>query len=156
VLDRMASRQRYRCRFGLAGSQGQALVEAALVLPLLLILALGVVGVGRVVQAQIAVHAVSRETARAAAQANSASEAVSRGVARGQVVASGYQLTNGSLQLSVDPGPFARGGQVLVVTRYEVALGDLPLLGWLGVSVTSQHTERIDPYRSRWPAGGVP
>src|SRR5207249_11812615 len=51
-------------------SRGQALVETALVIPMLLLLALGVVGVGRVVQAQLAVSAAAREAARAGALAD--------------------------------------------------------------------------------------
>jgi hypothetical protein len=140
----------------LAAQKGQGLVETALVVPVLLSLAFGVVGVSRVVQAQLAVSAVAREAARGAALADSAADAAARGVARGQDVASGYRLTNGTLQLSVDPGSFARGGQIRGVARYEVALDDLPLLGWARVPVASDHVERIDLYRSHWTAGAKP
>ena len=47
----------------------------ALVVPLLLLLAFGVVGVGRVGQARLGVSAVAREAARAAALADSPAEA---------------------------------------------------------------------------------
>ena len=134
--------------------RGQALVETALVLPLLLLLAFGVVGVGRVVQAQMGVSAVARESARVAALANDPAEAVAVGLARAREVATGYRLTNGSLQVVVDPGSMARGSQVRAAVRYEVELGDLPLLGWARVSVASDHLERTDLYRSRWPMGG--
>ncbi len=129
---------------------GQALLETALVVPLLLLLAFGVVGVGRLVQAQLGVSAVAREAARAAALATGAEAAASQGRAHGQEVAAGYHLTNGSLRVSVDPGAFARGGQVGASARYEVALADLPLMGWARVAVSSQHVERLDLYRSRW------
>lgn len=135
------------------GQRGQALVETALVLPLLLLLAFGVVGVGRVVQAQMGVSAVARESARTAALANDPTEAMAVGLARAQEVATGYRLTNGSLQVVVDPGSMARGTQVRAAVRYEVELGDLPLLGWARVSVASDHLERTDLYRSRWPTG---
>ena len=46
-------------------SRGEALLETALVLPLLLLLAFGVVGAGRVTQARLGVSAASREAARA-------------------------------------------------------------------------------------------
>ena len=131
--------------------RGQAIVETALVLPLLLVLGLGVVGAGRVVQAQIGVSAVAREGARAAALAASPSAAAERGRAWALSVADGYRLTNGSLHLVVDPGSLARGGQVRAVARYDVALDDLPVLGWLNVQVASTHVEPVDPYRSRWP-----
>ena len=133
--------------------QGSVLIETAIVMPVLLVLALGVVGVSRVIQADTAIIAVAREAARSAAMANNASEAASRGLARGQNVAQGYALTNGTLQLAVDPGAFDRGGQVTAQAKYVVGLGDLPLLQWAQIPLSSSHTEQIDPYRSRWPVG---
>ena len=136
--------------------EGSALIEVALVLPLLLILAFGVVGIGRVVQAKMGVEAVVREAARVASLAETGEAAAGRGLAVGQAVASGYGLTNGSLALSVNPGSFERGGEVQASARYDVSLGDLPLLGWLHASVAGEHSERIDLYRSRWQAGRGP
>ena len=46
-------------------TEGQAFLEYALILPILLCLAFAVVGAGRVVQAQLGVSAVAREAARA-------------------------------------------------------------------------------------------
>ena len=141
------SRVPIRCR------RGQALVETALVLPLLLMLAIGVVGIGRLTSARMGVDAVVREAARAAAEANDAGSALNQGVARGQQVAAGYGLTDGTLQLGVDVGQFAPGGAVEASASYTVSFGDLPLLGWAQVTVRSSHVERIDIYRSRWPSG---
>jgi hypothetical protein len=124
-------------------------VETALVLPVLLLLAFGVLGAARVTQAQMGVSAVSREAARAGALGSSPSDAVTRGMARGRDIAAGSQLTNGSLQLRVDPGTMARGGQVQAVARYELTFDDLPLLSWVRVPLQSSHAELIDPYRSR-------
>jgi hypothetical protein len=132
------------------------LVEAALILPLLLLPVFGVVGVSRVIQAQMGVSAVAREAARAAALADSPAEAASLGLARGQEVATGYRLTNGSLRLTVEPGRFARGEPVRAVASYEVALDNLPLMGWARVRVADDHLERVDLYRSRWTSGGAP
>jgi len=135
------------------GEAGQALIETALVVPLLLLLAVGVVGGGRVVQGQLGVSAVAREAARAAAMANTAGEARARGLGRGQDVAAGYRLGNGSLALAVDPGDFARGGQIRAEARYDVTFDDLPLLNWARLTLTSRHLERIDAWRSRWSEG---
>jgi len=142
---------------GRTGSRqdGQAIIEMALVVPMLLLLAFGVVAVGRVTQAQMAVSAVARESAASAAMANDAAEAVARGTVRGRAVAEGYHLANGTLQFVIDAGTFARGGAVEASAHYEVVLNDLPLLGWVRVPVNSHHRERIDPYRSRWSAGGA-
>jgi hypothetical protein len=128
---------------------GQALVETALAVPLLLTLAFGVVAAGRVAHGQMAVGAVAREAARAAALADTAADARSRGVARGREVAAGYGL-DGSLEVRVEPGAFSRGGEVRASARGDVSLEDLPLLAWARVPVSSQHVERIDAYRSRW------
>jgi len=139
-----------------AGERGQALVELALVIPLLFILAFGVIGVGRVIQAQMAVSAVAREAARAEALANTPAEAASDGMARGQEVAAGYGLSAASLQLNVDPGSLARGAAVEASAHYTVDLSDLPLLGWGRITVSSSHSERVDLYRSFWQTGGSP
>ena len=137
-----------------AGRRGQALVETALVLPVLLVLAFGVIGVGRITQARMGVDAVARETARSAAIAGDAGDALSQGLARGQAVARGDGLTNGTLRLALDVGQFARGGDVVATSSYTVSFGDLPLLSWARLTVTSVHHEPIDPYRSRWTGGG--
>ncbi len=135
------------------GHPGQALIETALVTPMLLILAFGVIGVGRVTHAHVAVSATAREAARAGALADDAGQAQERGRARGEEVAKGYGLTGASFTLTVDPGSFERGGQVRASARYEVTLDDLPLLGWARVALASEHVERIDLYRSRWKTG---
>jgi len=130
-----------------------ALIETALVLPVVLLLVVGVIGVDRLIQARIGVSAVAHEAARSAALANSAAEASQQGLARAQQVAAGYKLINGSLKVQVDPGSFDRGGEVQASAQYDVALQDLPLLHWTHVEVMAQDKERIDLYRSRWQAG---
>src|SRR5262249_49726003 len=55
--------------------RGQALVELALVVPLLILLAVSVLGLSRVLQARMGVVGVAREAARAAALAQSPAEA---------------------------------------------------------------------------------
>jgi hypothetical protein len=137
-----------------ARSRGQSLVEAALVTPPLLLLAFGVLAAGRVAQAQMGVSAVAREAARAGALAGSPAEAVALATARGREVADGYRLTNGSLELDIDPGTFDRGDRLRAEARYQVTLDDLPFLGWARVEVASRQAERIDLYRSRWPTEG--
>jgi Flp pilus assembly protein TadG len=123
------------------------------VIPLLLLLAFGVVAVGRVTQAKMGVSAVAREGARAAALANNPADAAAQGIARGQAVAEGYRLSNGSLQIAIDSGGFTRGDRVRAEVSYQVSLADVPLLGTAGITVTSDHVERVDLYRSRWPTG---
>ena len=138
------------------GHRASAIIETALVVPLLLTIAFGIVGIGRVLQARLAVEAVAREAATSAAAANNAAQAQAHGLSRGRDVAAGYGLTNGSFRLTVDPGTFARGGQVMASAQYRVDLADLPLLQWTTVTLRSGHAEPIDLYRSRWPASAAP
>jgi Flp pilus assembly protein TadG len=132
------------------GQRGQALVETALALPVLLLLAVGVVGAGRLTAAQGAVSAVAREAAQAAAAANGTQEARLQGEDRALAVAEGYGLRLERLETTIDPGPFARGGVVRARVRYVVRLDDLPLLGWVHVQLESTDAERIGRFRSFW------
>ena len=135
--------------------RASAMVEAALVMPVFLLLIFGMLGASRVISAQMAVSAVSREAARAGALASTATAASGAGLARGKEVAGGYGLDNGSLVLSVDPGTFQRGGTVTSEARYTVQLTDLPLLHWTQITVSQRHAEPVDLYRSRWGAGAT-
>lgn len=136
------------CRV-LGDESGNAMIEAALVIPVVLAMVFGVVATGRVVQAQIAVQSVVREASRTLAVAPSLQEGLRAAQARALAVASGQGLTTNRLQLTVDPGAFARGGTVRTEASYPVTLGDLPLLGLVEVRVSSSHEERIEQYRSR-------
>jgi len=133
----------------LGEDSGSALLEAGLVLPALLVIAFGVVMTGRVVQAQIGVQAVAREAGRTLAAAPSAPEGLDYAGLRALAVADGYGLAVGRLGVTLDAGTFDRGGTVQAQASYKVALGDLPLLGVLEVTVTSSHQERVELYRSR-------
>jgi Flp pilus assembly protein TadG len=135
-------------------ARGQAVLELALVLPLLLLLAFGSIGVGRVVQAQMAVSAAAREAARQAALAplppgGSAADAKQAGEARGQAVASGYGLR--AAVVTVDTSGFDAGSWVRADVTYAVSESDLPLLKWTSFSLHDSHLERVDPYRSQAP-----
>ncbi len=128
---------------------GSALIEAALVLPAVLVIAFGVVMAGRVAQAQVAVQAAAREAGRALAVAPSASAGLASARERAFAIADGHGLAPERLGVSLDAGAFARGGTVRAQTWYGVGLGDLPLLGRIEVTVSSSHEERIELYRGR-------
>jgi hypothetical protein len=98
----------------------------------------------------MAVEAVAREAARAASMADTVADARARGLARGREVAGGYGLADGSLDVRIEPGAFRRGGAVRGSVRGGVALDDLPLLSRVHVTVSGEHVELIDAYRSRW------
>jgi Flp pilus assembly protein TadG len=134
--------------------RAQAILELALVLPLLLLLAFGAVGVGRVIQAQMALSAVAREAARQAALAplppgGSAAYAKVSGESRGQFVAQGYGLK--TAVVSVDTSGFDAGSWVRAEATYVLSERDLPLLKWTTFTLHDSHLERVDPYRSQSP-----
>jgi Flp pilus assembly protein TadG len=135
---------------------GQALVETALVLPLLLFLGIGVVGVARITQARLAVDAVAREAARAGAMAASPSDAASAALGRGLAIADADHLDRQNLHLAVDVGQFRPGGTVQAEARYDVSLADLPFFRGLVVPLAGAHQEFVDPYRSRVSGGAGP
>ena len=131
------------------GESGQALVEAALAIPVLLVLVFGVVAAGRVVEAKIAVQAAARESSRALAVAPSEEQGIADALTAGENVANGYGLDGSRLTIEFDSGGFDRGGTVTSEVRYSVSLSDLPLLSFIDVDVGASHSERIDIYRSR-------
>ena len=125
---------------------GQAVVEAALVLPLILVLVLGVFAVGVVGRTDAALLAVAQEAARAAATAGSAGEAAAHGVARGQQVAEGYRLSGTSI--SVDARDFRAGGHVRADATVTVSLVGLSVFGPARITLHQQQVEPVDPYRN--------
>ncbi len=132
-----------------SAERGQALVEAAMVIPVLLLLAFGVVMAGRVSHAKVAVQAAAREASRALATAPSEQEGLAAALAAARSVAEGYGLSPQELAVTVEANGFRRGGTAIADVSYRVPLGDLPLLNRLEVTVSSSHSERIDLYRSR-------
>ncbi|HLZ27853.1 MAG TPA: NERD domain-containing protein [Chloroflexota bacterium] len=128
----------------------QALVEVALVLPIVVGLLFGTLAISRVVQAQTAVVAVAHEAARAAAMGTSPADAVVRMRQRVDLVAPGLGLDPRAVALDWDVSAFAaERGQVSATVTYRVDLGDLPVVGWVPVpTVRAQHVEWVDPFRS--------
>jgi Flp pilus assembly protein TadG len=132
-----------------AAEAGQALVEAALVIPVLVVLLSGVVMVGRIAHARLAVQAAAREASRALATAPSEQEGVTAAREAARSVTDDYGLSQDGLSVNVESNGFQRGGMADARVTYRVTLDDLPLLGPLEVTVTGSHSERIDLYRSR-------
>ncbi|MDO8616123.1 MAG: TadE/TadG family type IV pilus assembly protein [Dehalococcoidia bacterium] len=131
------------------GESGQALVEAAIVLPVLLVLVFGVVMAGRVVHAKIAVQAAAREAGRALATAPSEDQGLTDADDAARSAADGYGLAADGLTVDLQPNGFERGGTVRATVSYDVGLRGLPLLDALDITVSSSHSEQVDPYRSR-------
>ncbi len=130
----------------LRASRGQALVEAALVLPLMLVLVMGVFVVGVVGRTDSALLAVAQEAARAAATASNPGDAASHGVARGTQVADGYRLREAIV--TVDARDFRPGGQVRADATVTVSLATIPIFGPTAIRLHHEHAEPVDPFRN--------
>lgn len=140
--------RRIAARFA-RGESGQALVEAALVLPVLLVLIFGVVMAGRVVHAKIAVQAAAREASRTLATAPSEEQGLTAADDAARSAADGYGLPADDVAVELESNGFERGGAVTASVSYDVGLGGLPLLDAVDITVSSSHSEQVDPYRSR-------
>jgi hypothetical protein len=137
----------------LGNTRGQALLELALVVPVLLMLVGMTVLAGRVLQARAGIAAAGREAGRAYAESTGAGPGFTRAVSRAREVASGYRLAPGRFDVAIGDEGFARGGAVTVRTAYAVPVDDIPLAsvfaGGPSVTVRYDHRERIELYRSR-------
>jgi nuclease-like protein/TadE-like protein len=137
-------------RGGALRQSAQALVELALLLPLVLVLLFGTVALSRIVQARTAVIAVAQEAARAAALASTQADALDRMRVRADLVAPGLGLDARALVLGWDVSQFnADPGEVIALVDYPVGLRDLPMIGGLPtLMVHAEHAEWVDPFRS--------
>jgi hypothetical protein len=137
-------------------ARGQALVELACGLSVILVLVFALLGVARVTTALLGLTAVTREAARVGARAPDAATAFDWAVARGQQVAAEYGL--GEVLLDVDTSGFdvqsGQGafvpGEIRVRADATVDLSDVPLVAWAQVQVPLERrfAEVVDPYRS--------
>jgi hypothetical protein len=132
-----------------SAQSAQALVEAALALPIVLALLFGTVALSRLIQAQTAVVAIAHEAARAGALGNTPEDAINRMRSRVNLVAPGVGLDPRLVVLDWDVSSFARaGGRVSASVRYMLDFGDLPLAGWIPAPVVrAEHVEWVDPFR---------
>src|SRR5947209_15421942 len=97
---------------------GQAVVELALALPVLLLVVFGLLGAGRLTATIVSVSAVAREAARAGALGTSTADAALRAQLRGQAVAADDGLRAADLDLVVDASTFGPAGEVRATATY--------------------------------------
>ena len=138
-----------------------------MVLPLLIMLAFGAVGVGRLVQARMALDAATREAARTTAVAamprfgahdqRARHDAEHEGEEQGGRVANGYGLRDADIRVTAED--FGPGSWVEANGTYTVTEVDLPfmrqvfatVLSGRGIELHAHHLERVDRFRSYSP-----
>jgi Flp pilus assembly protein TadG len=128
---------------------GQALLEFALIVPLLVGVAVGTIGIGRLLWCEQVVGALASDAARAGALGSSSSDARERANARATQMAEDAQLRMDQLRVSVDTTEFGRGGWVEVDATYALLTPT-----WIGpdqlqaITVQASAREPVDRFRS--------
>ena len=128
--------------------RGSASLELVLVTPVVVVLLLFVVFVGRVAQARADVDRAARDAARAASIARTSEAARSQGdsAARATLAAGGVSCQR--LDVTIDVVQFRAGGTVDATVTCTIGLGDLAMLDVPGSrTVASTFTEPVDTYR---------
>jgi Flp pilus assembly protein TadG len=130
------------------GEAGAAVAEFAVVAPLLLVLLLGVVFVGRLARAEGQVEGAARDAARAAAarRTTAAATTAARVEAAAALDASGVSCRE--MGVAVATAGFQAGGAVTVTVTCVVSLANLDLLGLPGSTTRrATATAPIDLFR---------
>ena len=131
-----------------AAARGSASVELVLVTPVLLVLLLFVVALGRLADARAQVDGAARDAARSASIARGPDSALA-----GAEAAAAARLVEGDvtcrhLDVQVQLGALRPGGIVTANVTCDVDFGDLTLLGVPGSrAVTANAAEVYDAYR---------
>jgi Flp pilus assembly protein TadG len=130
--------------------RGGATVEMVIIAPLLIMMMLFVVGLGRLASTREVVDGAARDGAREASMARNPSDAVHRAQAVVQSTLQGRQVTCQSLHVNTDAtnATFQPGGTVKVDVSCTVVNSDVVLSGLPG-SATLHGTSAapIDQYR---------
>ncbi|MEZ5165727.1 MAG: hypothetical protein R2695_04250 [Acidimicrobiales bacterium] len=142
------------CPRRLRGERGQ--IGGMEVIPLGLLVLVGItlllVNVWAVVDAKLAVTAAAREATRAYVESDDADAAAREAVRRAEETIAAYGRHDGRATIGTPmlDGPFARCARVSVTVAYDVPAIRIPFLGGFGssTSVTSAHSELVDPFRS--------
>lgn len=132
--------------------RGSAPVEMVLLTPVLLVLLLFVVAVGRIADARGQVEAAARDAARAGTLARSPARAQTEAIAAVEARLDQGGAACRHLATTIDASRFAAGGAVTASVTCTVDLGDLTLLRIPGSrAVTATATEPVDRFRGIEP-----
>ena len=134
---------------GRRDERGSATVELVILTPLLILLLLFVVCLGRLAGARIDVSGAAAQAARAASIARSPAAASSFAQQTATSALASQHITCAHLDVSVDTSDFVPGGSVAVTVSCGVQLSDLTGLDLpVTETVANRSVEPIDTYRS--------
>ncbi len=138
------------CRRHRAHSEdGSAIAELVIVAPILLIVVVLMVALGRVDSAQGDVESAARAGVQAAVVAPDASDAQTQASTAARSSLSGAGLTCTAPQISVDTSNFVAGGWVSVSVTCVTSLADVSVPGAPGAkTLSATSSAHIDPYRA--------
>lgn len=127
-------------------SRGQALLELSVCAPVVMLLTLGTVAGGQVIDARAGLDAATNAAAAAAARAPDPASAQSAAHARFQSMIAGYPLT--STRLSVASGEFGRGDQVVAIATGVVDVSWASLVFAQRLTMSSRAAVQLERWRS--------
>jgi Flp pilus assembly protein TadG len=129
--------------------EGSAIAELVIVAPVLLIVVVLMVALGRVDSAQGDVESAARAGVQAAVVAPDASDAQTQATAAAQSSLSGAGLTCTAPQISVDTSNFVAGGWVSVSVTCVTSLADVSVPGAPGAkTLSATSSAHLDPFRA--------
>jgi Flp pilus assembly protein TadG len=138
--------KRIRTRF--ADDRGSVTVELVLVTPLLILLLLFVVALGRLATSRIDVNGAAAQAARAASIARDPTDATAAAEQTATAALSSDNVTCANVAVSTNIGDFVAGGTVSVTITCHVDLADLAGLRLpASTAVTASAVSSIDTYR---------
>lgn len=130
------------------GERGSLTAELVVLTPVIILLALFIVALGRVEVIRAQVAGAARAAAEAAATAADAPMAVAAARSAAPAALAGDRVGCTRLHVRADTTAFAPGGRVTVDLRCWVELADLAVPGLPGsVLLSSVVTAPVDPYR---------
>ena len=126
---------------------GAVATELVLLTPLLILLLLFVVALGRLAGARLEVDGAAAQAARAASIARDPATATAMATQTATAALGSDHVTCTHLTVATDTAAFAPGGQVTVTVTCTVDLADLTLRLPPAESISSSATSVVDTYR---------
>ena len=138
----------HRCRRA-RGEEGSAIAELVIVAPVLLIVIVLMIALGRVDSAQGDVESAARAGVQAAVVGADPSDAEAQATTAAQASLAGAGLTCTAPQITVDTSNFVAGGWVSVTVTCVTSLADVSVPGMPGEkTLSATSTAHIDPFRA--------